>query len=70
MARVQIGAETINYKKVDSVVDVLKEMTAGRGPDACIDAVGMEAHGTGVTQAYDRVRQALRMGTDRGDVPR
>ncbi|HYO56141.1 zinc-binding dehydrogenase [Archangium sp.] len=47
MAREKVGAETINYVAVDSVLEVLKEMTGGRGPDACIDAVGMEAHGTG-----------------------
>ena len=47
MAREQGGAETINYEDTD-VLDALKEMTAGRGPDACIDAVGMEAHGHGL----------------------
>ena len=47
------GAETINYEEVD-VCEALKEMTGGRGPDACIDAVGMEAHGTGIAYAYDR----------------
>ena len=41
-------------------------MTGGRGPDACIDAVGMEAHGTGLQYAYDRVKQALHLHTDRG----
>ena len=59
------GADTINYEEVDSVVDTLREMTGGRGPDACIDAVGMEAHGTGMDYAYDRVKQALRLETDR-----
>jgi threonine dehydrogenase-like Zn-dependent dehydrogenase len=44
MAREKAGAETINYEEVDSVIETLKEMTGGRGPDACIDAVGMEAH--------------------------
>jgi threonine dehydrogenase-like Zn-dependent dehydrogenase len=43
----------------------LDELTGGRGPDACIDAVGMEAHGIGVQHAYDRVKQALRLETDR-----
>jgi threonine dehydrogenase-like Zn-dependent dehydrogenase len=46
MAREHVGSETINYEEVHSVLEVLKEMTGGRGPDACIDAVGMEAHGT------------------------
>jgi threonine dehydrogenase-like Zn-dependent dehydrogenase len=70
MARDHAGAETIDYTAVDSVVETLKEMTGGRGPDACIDAVGMEAHGTGVEHAYDRVKQALRLETDRGEALR
>src|SRR5436853_2869303 len=65
MAREKGGAETINYDEVDSVLETLKEMTGGRGPDACIEAVGMEAHGHGVVAAYDRVKQATRMETDR-----
>src|SRR3954452_1018955 len=43
----------------------LKEMTGGRGPDKVIEAVGMEAHGTGAQYAYDRVKQARRLETDR-----
>ena len=70
MARNHVGSETINYEEVESVLDVLKEMTGGRGPDACIDSVGMEAHGTGAVYAYDRVKQALRMETDRGSALR
>ena len=70
MARERVGAETINYAQVDSVIGELKEMTGGRGPDACIDAVGMEAHGTGVEYAYDRVKQAVRLHTDRGEALR
>jgi threonine dehydrogenase-like Zn-dependent dehydrogenase len=70
MAREQVGSETINYTEVDSVLETLKEMTGGRGPDACIDAVGMEAHATGVGYAYDRVKQALRLETDRGQALR
>ena len=70
MAREKAGAETINYTEVDSVVEALKEMTGGRGPDACIDAVGMEAHGTGVQYAYDRVKQVLHLHTDRGQALR
>ncbi len=69
-AREKVGAETIDYSQVDSVLDTLKEMTGGRGPDACIDAVGMEAHGTGLQYAYDRVKQAVRMETDRGSALR
>jgi threonine dehydrogenase-like Zn-dependent dehydrogenase len=66
MAREQSRAETLNYTEVDSVVEALKELTGGRGPDACIDAVGMEAHHHGPLYAYDRVKQAARMETERG----
>ena len=45
--------------------EALLEMTGGRGPDACIDAVGMEGHGHGPMWMYDRTKQALRMETDR-----
>ena len=58
------GAETINYSEA-SVFEVLKESTGGRGPDACIDAVGMESHGAGVVHFYDRAKQALMLETDR-----
>ncbi len=68
MAR-KSGAETLNYEEL-SVLEALKEMTGGRGPDACIDAVGMEAHSTGVQGAYDRVKTALKMETDRPSVLR
>ena len=66
MAREKAGAtETINYEET-SVPEALKEMTAGRGPDHCIDAVGMEAHhAVGPVHAYDRVKQAARMETER-----
>ncbi len=64
MARTQSGAETINYEEQD-VSETLKEMTGGRGPDACIDAVGMEAHSAHIDYAYDRAKQALRLETDR-----
>jgi len=70
MARDHVGAETIDYTAVDSVIETLKEMTGGRGPDACIDAVGMEAHGTGIDYAYDRAKQALRLETDRAQALR
>jgi len=64
MAHDKAGAEILNYDEVN-VLEALKEMTGGRGPDACIDAVGMEAHGHGVEYAYDRVKQATMMETDR-----
>lgn len=70
MARDIVGSEIIDYTAVDSVTEALREMTGGRGPDACIDAVGMEAHGEGIGHAYDRVKQALRMETDRGQALR
>ena len=57
-------AEVLNYADLDTVEEV-KERTGGRGADACIDAVGMEAHGTGVTAFYDRAKQAVRLETDR-----
>jgi len=63
------GAITLDYTKVD-VIEALKELTGGRGPDACIDAVGMEAEGTGLQYAYDRAKQALFMATDRGEALR
>lgn len=59
------GAETINYEEDEDVVERLKALTGGRGPDAVIEAVGMEAHGLGVEFLYDRVKQALRMETER-----
>jgi threonine dehydrogenase-like Zn-dependent dehydrogenase len=67
MAREQCGAETIDYGEVDSLLETLKERTGGRGPDRCIDAVGMEAdgHGHAVQYAYDRLKQAAMLETDR-----
>jgi threonine dehydrogenase-like Zn-dependent dehydrogenase len=70
LARDHAKAETIDYTQVDNVTEALKEMTGGRGPDACIDAVGMEAHGTGIDYAYDRVKQTLRLETDRAQALR
>ena len=58
------GAQPINYEQVD-VFETLKDLTAGRGPDACIDAVGMEAHGGRLEYAKDRAKQALGLETDR-----
>jgi threonine dehydrogenase-like Zn-dependent dehydrogenase len=65
MARDKAGAtETINYEEAD-VYDALMEMTGGLGPDACIDAVGMEAHMPGPIGAYDRVKQSMMLESDR-----
>ena len=63
-------AEIIDYEVVEDVVEELKQRTGGRGPDACIDAVGTEAHGTSLDARYDRVKQAVRLGTDRVHVLR
>lgn len=64
MAAEQGGAEVLNYEEIN-VVETLKEMTGGRGPDACIDAVGMEAHNTGPIGWYDKVKQSVMLETDR-----
>ena len=58
------NAEVLNFQDID-VVEHLKDLTAGRGPDCCIDAVGMEAHGAAVDALYDRAKQTLRLETDR-----
>jgi threonine dehydrogenase-like Zn-dependent dehydrogenase len=58
------GAIVINESHGD-VMRRLDDLTGGRGPDACIDAVGLEAHGKGVQNAYDRMKQALKLETDR-----
>jgi threonine dehydrogenase-like Zn-dependent dehydrogenase len=63
-ARDLCGAETVNFEKVE-LLRWLDERTAGRGPDACIDAVGLEAHGTGIAGLYDRLKAATYMATDR-----
>lgn len=59
------GAEVINYEMEDDVVGRIKELTAGRGPDAVVDAVGLEAHAHGLEGVYDKVKQTLRLQTDR-----
>jgi threonine dehydrogenase-like Zn-dependent dehydrogenase len=64
MAGERAGAETLNYEQVD-VHEALKEMTGGRGPDHCIDAVGMEGHAPGLLGAYDRAKTAMMLETDR-----
>lgn len=59
MARERAGAtDVVDYEEVD-VEEALQELTGGRGPDACIDAVGLEAHGHGPVYALDRAKQAL-----------
>lgn len=64
------GALTINFDE-ESVVERLAELTAGKGPEKCIDAVGMEAHAArGIDSMYDRAKQALMLETDRAHVLR
>src|ERR1044071_8894999 len=58
------GAETINYEEVD-VYDLLMQKTGGRGPDSCMDAVGLEAHMPGPLHYYDRLKQAMMLESDR-----
>jgi threonine dehydrogenase-like Zn-dependent dehydrogenase len=57
-------AEILNYQEVD-VPDTLRALTGGQGPDACIDAVGLEAHGTTLDAWYDRVKTSMYLATDR-----
>ncbi len=68
MARNRAGAtDTINFDEDADVVEQLKVLTGGRGPDAVIDAVGMEAVDPhGVLHAAERVKQATRSESDRG----
>jgi threonine dehydrogenase-like Zn-dependent dehydrogenase len=70
MAQTHGRAETINFEETD-VYDQLQEMTKGRGPDRCIDAVGCEAHATGAVDAVvDKAKTAVMLGTDRAHVLR
>jgi threonine dehydrogenase-like Zn-dependent dehydrogenase len=70
LAETRCKAIPLDYTQVDNVVDALKELTGGRGPDACIDAVGMEAHGTSVDALYDKTKQLARLTSDRPHVLR
>lgn len=64
LAETACGADTINYEKLD-VIEELRKRTGGHGPDSCIDAVGLEAHGTGLQYAYDKVKTNMMLETDR-----
>jgi threonine dehydrogenase-like Zn-dependent dehydrogenase len=59
------GAEVINYEECDDLNEELKWRTGGRGPDVCVDSVGMEAHGTSAMAKIDRAKQALMLEPDR-----
>jgi len=64
MARRHSAAIVLNYENVD-VADALRDITSGRGPDACIDAVGLEAHGLGLPGWYDSAKHKLWLESDR-----
>jgi threonine dehydrogenase-like Zn-dependent dehydrogenase len=69
LARRQVDATVINFEQ-ENVLDRLKQLTGGRGPDACIDAVGLEAHGVTLDAYYDRVKTATYLATDRSNALR
>jgi threonine dehydrogenase-like Zn-dependent dehydrogenase len=64
------GAETLNYETTNDLVEALKDLTAGRGPERCIEAVGMEAHGTSLYGKIERAKQALKLELDNATVLR
>jgi threonine dehydrogenase-like Zn-dependent dehydrogenase len=71
MARDVAKAEVINYETdTDDVVETLKQMTGGRGPDHVIDAVGMEAHGVDLYSKYESGKQFMKLQFDRATVLR
>ncbi|MEO7189757.1 MAG: zinc-dependent alcohol dehydrogenase [Vicinamibacterales bacterium] len=66
LAREECNAETINFEETEDLLERLRSMTGGRGPDGCIDAVGLEAHGSGSLGAYyDIAKTVAFMATDR-----
>lgn len=69
LAERKAHAIPLNYETTD-VHEALLELTGGRGPDRCIECVGMEAHGTGIEYAYDKLKQQLRLHTERGEALR
>jgi threonine dehydrogenase-like Zn-dependent dehydrogenase len=69
LARECCEAKTINYEETD-VYEMLMEATGGVGPDACIDAVGLEAHTPGTVGMCDRIKQALMLQSDRPEALR
>lgn len=65
------GAECVNFDNTeDGILEELNYLTGGRGPDSCLDAVGLEAHGHTVTAILDRAKTAVGLATDRPDVLR
>jgi threonine dehydrogenase-like Zn-dependent dehydrogenase len=65
LAKEKAGAEVLDFSRVENIVEELKELTGGRGPDSCIDAVGMEAEGHGVIALYDKMKSMAMQQTDR-----
>jgi threonine dehydrogenase-like Zn-dependent dehydrogenase len=59
------GADTLDFSEDDDVIDALKELTGGRGPDHCIDAVGLEAYGKTKAAVLDRAKTTVMLATDR-----
>jgi threonine dehydrogenase-like Zn-dependent dehydrogenase len=57
--------ELLNYSQSDDLLEELRALTGGQGPDACIDAVGLEAHGTTLDAWYDRAKTSMYLATDR-----
>ena len=70
MAATDERVTALNADKVGDLQEALKELTGGRGPDSCIDAVGMEAHGTTLGAIYDQAKTATFLATDRPTVLR
>ena len=66
----EAGAHTINFDQVDGILDELNYLTGGRGPDSCIDAVGLEAHGHTITANLDKFKTSVGLATDRPDALR
>ncbi len=69
MASRRGNVTTVNFME-ENLLEQLRELTAGRGPDACIDAVGLEAHGSSPGDIYDGIKTTLRMASDRPNVIR
>ena len=69
LASKQGNVTTVNFME-ENLLEQLRELTAGRGPDHCIDSVGLEAHGSNPGNIYDSVKTTLRMATDRPNVIR
>jgi threonine dehydrogenase-like Zn-dependent dehydrogenase len=65
----QLGADILNYEEVH-IQEALIDMTGGIGPDAVVDAVGLESHGFAVDNLYDYAKQAVMLETDRSSALR